>query len=264
MITDALYRALGRYPFVQRQFKRVVLRLPNRWRNVEHFGQTIRINPTELAGFWLYYEREYDDFIFRFLEPRLATYQRALDIGAHYGIYSVFFGARMRRVDAFEPVPAIAGQLRHNLAANQISSVTIHESCVGDRSGNVSFCLPSKRNEGLGRFALPGEPALPLTGVSLDDFFGGCLEQSCIVKIDIEGGEWLLIKGAKKVWDHPRLPQALLIEVHPENIRDFGGRVSDFKVQLENLGWTVKGLTPAGLVPVVDGSSIRFWWAVSQ
>jgi hypothetical protein len=61
------------------------------------------VDPSELHGFYLYYEREYDDYTFSFLGDRLAGFARALDIGANIGVCTSFLAARMDKVDAFEP-----------------------------------------------------------------------------------------------------------------------------------------------------------------
>jgi FkbM family methyltransferase len=264
MITDRLYRSFARAPILQKQLRRIVGRLPHRVREIEHFGQRLRIDPSELAGFYLYYEQEYDDFIFRFLEPKLASFDRALDIGAHYGIYSVFLGARMKRVDAFEPDKKTIRWLHGNLALNGLSTVTVHEKCIAQETGHVSFWTPPETNRGLARIATPGEASAPLASLSLDDFLGGSNRDSCLVKMDIEGGEWLALKGAQKVWNPPHAPTSLLIEVHPEQIEALGGTVDAFRNTLESMGFTVQGLTPQGLVPLSPATFVRFWWAVSR
>ncbi len=74
MLTDSIYRSLNSMPELQRQFKRVVLKLPHRQRLVHHFGQQLWVDPSEMHGFYLYYEREYDDYIFNFLSAQATKY----------------------------------------------------------------------------------------------------------------------------------------------------------------------------------------------
>ncbi|HVO32809.1 MAG TPA: FkbM family methyltransferase [Elusimicrobiota bacterium] len=263
-MTDWLYRSLRPWPWWQRQMKRALVRLPHRWREVTHFGQRLRVDPSELAGFWLYYEQDYDDYIFEFLAPRLARFERAIDVGAHYGIYSVFFGARMKRVDVFEANPSTARRLRANLALNGQANVRIHEVCLTNVDGQTNFYVPPKVNEGLGRVALPRESGVSVPAQRLDTFLGGAIAESCLIKLDIEGGEWLALEGSQRVLDHPRHPVALLIEVHPENIQAYGGSVPEFRRRLEAMGYCLRGLTPAGLVPLTADPWPRFWWGESQ
>src|SRR5437660_12787775 len=71
MITNTLYRSFARWPHAQKQVRRVLSRLPPRRRLVDHFGLHLLVDPTELSGYYLYYERAYDVEVFRFLDSRL-------------------------------------------------------------------------------------------------------------------------------------------------------------------------------------------------
>jgi len=122
MLTDAIFRALVAVPSLQRQFRKMVFRLPHRQRLVQHFGQELWVDPSELSGFYVYYERNYDDYIFQFLSARIAGFDRALDIGANIGIYTVFLAARIARIDAFEPEPLVLQRLTANLEQNGLAS----------------------------------------------------------------------------------------------------------------------------------------------
>jgi FkbM family methyltransferase len=262
MVTDSIYRALRRAPNVQRQFKRVLVRLPRRRRQVMRFGQRLWVDPAELHGFHLYYEREYDDYIFKFLENRLGSFARALDIGANIGVYTCFLASRMDKVDAFEPEIHVLPKLRANLQLNGLTKVRIHGACVAHISGKVHFQPPDKANEGIGRIAEGAGVEYP--SVSLNDFFGDSIGESCFIKMDIEGGEWLALQGAGRVLSHPRFPVSLLIEVHPEQIISLGGSVPGLKALLESMGFHVCALTPDGLQTLSAGLNSRFWWASSK
>ena len=262
MVTDTIYRALRRTPHIQRQFKRLVVRLPHRRRQVVHFGQRLWVDPSELHGFYLYYEREYDDYIFSFLGDRLAGFARALDIGANIGVYTSFLAARMDKVDAFEPEIRVLPKLRANLQLNGLTHVSIHATCVAHISGKVSFEPPDKANEGIGKI-VKGD-GIEYPSVSLDDFFGDSVGEPCFMKMDIEGGEWLALQGARRVLSYPKFPVSLLIEVHPEQITSLGGSVPGLKSLLQSMGFHVYALTPAGVQTLTAGLNARFWWASSN
>lgn len=261
MISDAVYASFRSMPFLQRQLRRVVRRLPHRMRQTEHLGQKLWIDPSELAGFYLYYECEYDDYIFEFLKSRMRRYDLAVDVGAHYGIYTVYFGAHAKRVIAFEPEPAIAFQLKRNVELNHLSNVTINESCVGKTSGMVQFLAASKANEGLGRIAPGNSQAQSRPCTTLDEVLGPSLQNSCLIKMDIEGGEWLALQGAQQVVKSSRFPLAILLEVHPGDIERVGGTVEALEKLLKDMGLKISALTPQGLMPLAAGNDFRFWWA---
>src|SRR4029077_7250514 len=114
MITDRLYRSLRPWMALHGLYARVVRRLPPRQRQVRHFGQTLVVDPTELSGFYLYYEREYDDDVFHFLSRRLPEFARAIDLGANTGVYTTFIARHCQRVDAFEPDKSLIVKLERN------------------------------------------------------------------------------------------------------------------------------------------------------
>ena len=113
MITDRFEyrRTLRPWAALQRLSTRVVRRLPHRQRLVRHFGQRLLVDPSELTGFYLYYEQEYDDGIFRFLARRLPTFAWAIDLGANIGVYTTFIAQYCNRVDAFEPDKHLVSKL---------------------------------------------------------------------------------------------------------------------------------------------------------
>lgn len=262
MVTDSIFKALRLSPNLQRQFKRALVRLPSRRRQVAHFGQRLWVDPTELHGFYLYYEQEYDNYIFSFLENRLATFARVLDIGANIGVYTSFFAARVSEVDAFEPEIGVVPKLRANLQLNGLTQVRIHCTCVANVSGKVNFQPPNKQNEGIGKIA-ERDTGIEYPCISLDDFFADSICDPCLIKLDIEGGEWLALQGARRVLSHPTNLLCLLIEVHPSEIASLGGSVPQLKSLLEGMGYYIYALTPAGLQPLPAGLNARFWWASS-
>jgi len=247
---------------MQRQFKRVVLRLPHRERLVRHFDHALVVDPVELHGFYLYYEREYDDYIFRFLLPRLGSFGRALDIGANIGIYTVFLAQHIPRVDAFEPEPSVLTRLRKNLSLNNVANVSVHETCVGLESGTVAFLEADERNQGIGRIASESADVEHRRCVSLDDFLHSSIDEPCLIKMDIEGAELLAIQGGRQAFANRSAPVSILIETHPAEIAQLGGTLERLAAGILELGLRVSALTPRGLEPL-DLASVqqRFWWA---
>lgn len=262
MLTDTIYRSMRPWKELQRQVKRVLVRLPHRQRMVTRFGQRICVDPSELHGFYLYYEREYDDYIFQFLDAHLSRYRRALDLGANIGVYTLFLAAHMDRVDAFEPEPLVLEKLRANLALNGVENVFIHETCVGNVSGIVGFEPPCRSNEGIGRVSADHVGASVRRCITLDDFFGGKVKEPCFIKMDIEGAEWLVLQAAEALF-WPKVPTAMLIEIHPGEIERLGGSAGQLRSCLETMGFRVRALTPEGL-QFLDGRDFRFWWATSH
>ena len=260
MVTDKLYRLLRFWPPAQRFFRRLVRRLPHRTRRVKHFGRDLLVDPSELHGFYLYYEQEYDDHIFRFLLERLPSFQWSIDLGANIGIYTTFLAFHCSKVDAFEPEEKVLPRLQQNLRINGICNVTVHESCVSDVIGEVRFVPPSPQNQGVGQI---GEVGVPVSSITLDEFLAKSMQLPLFVKMDIEGGEWLAVKGALQIFRSWKSPLSILIELHPAEIKKLGGTLPELQQLLEEqAGLTVQSLDAGELYPVNDSS--RFWWVTND
>jgi methyltransferase FkbM-like protein len=121
---------------------------------------------------------------------RLARGARTLlDVGAAEGMYSLYFLARsgVRRVVAFEPSDRRAGLLR-NLRLNGLEGdprFVLRTEFVGAADGPGTVCLDS----------LLGEVELP-----------------CVVKVDVEGAEADVLRGAAELLR--RGGTAWVIETH--------------------------------------------------
>jgi FkbM family methyltransferase len=226
---------------------------------VRHFGQRLLVDPSELSGFYLYYEQEYDDGVFRFLSNRLHSFAWAIDLGANIGVYTTFIARHCERVDAFEPDTHLLAKLERNLELNDIDNVTIRATCISDVTGTVHFEAPPSQNLGVGKIAKRGQsvPAL-----NLGDLLAVSERQSLFIKMDIEGAEWLAIKGAKDGLRSWNRPLAILMEIHPDDIKQYGGTVGGLRNLLEQIGLTVWSLESGELNPVSESS--RFWWVTNE
>lgn len=238
------------------------MRLPHRNRLVRRFDHALVVDPAELHGFYLYYEQEYDDYIFHFLLPRLASFRRALDIGANIGIYTVILAQHIPRVDAFEPEPSVLLRLRGNLSLNKITNVSVHETCVGLESGTVGFIESDERNQGTESIATGPINTEHRRCVGLDDFLHGSIDEPCLIKMDIEDAELLAIQGGQTAPTNRTAPVGLLIETHPAEIQQLGGTLNQLAARLQGLEFKANGLTPRGL-ELLDPMCVqqRFWWA---
>ena len=227
---------------------------------VDHFGLHLLVDPTELSGYYLYYERAYDVEVFRFLDSRLPYYQRVLDVGANIGVYTVFFAKRVPYVDAFEPVGEIADWLRENLALNEINNVRIHEVCISDSVGSAGFVPASQSNWGVGRISSrQGNRSLECS--TLDAFLNGEVNEPTLIKMDIEGAEWMAVKGASGTLKNRHARLDLLLEIHPEQIAEYGGSAARLAEMLRDAGLTLHAIEQSGLSELESTPTARFWFA---
>jgi FkbM family methyltransferase len=143
------------------------------------------------------------------------------DVGAHYGWMSLMaahYAGAAGRVVAFEPAPPLVETLRYHKRINRLKQMEIVVSAVCDiDSESVPFRLI---NDGLssGNSLVAHESEGRMTettarGVTLDTY---CLQHDLwpdVLKIDVEGAELLVLRGAAKVL--LRKAPKLIVALHP-------------------------------------------------
>ena len=156
-----------------------------------------------------------------------------VDVGANQGLFTLVATAINPevRVHAFEPNPSVNGLLRANIAANRLMDrVTVSPQVVSDQAGVVEFRVPESPYSAAGAMSAvslsPGGAVVGLPAVRLDDVLGD--EQLDVLKIDDEGAEARVIRGARKTLRRTR-PVVILEVLEPHDnagaerlLRDLG------------------------------------------
>jgi FkbM family methyltransferase len=131
-------------------------------------------------------------------------------------------------VFAFEPLPRNLEFLRRHLSLNRIDNATVIEAAVADRSGTVRFEEDASTSKG--RIAAQG--TLEVRSVALDELVAReRMPRPDLLKIDIEGGEFLALQGARRI----------LTESHPVIfLSTHSGKVhKECLAFLESLGYRI-------------------------
>jgi len=160
-----------------------------------------------LARYGLY-EVGVTETLWRLTEPG----DLAIDAGANIGLWSIPAARRVGptgEVHAFEPVPANMQRLTEHLRLNAIARVRCQQRALGDRNGETTFYVPSNGNSGAGGLASREgvQTAINTAIVTLDTY---CADEGIdridLLKVDVEGGETLVFRGATKVLASPTAP----------------------------------------------------------
>lgn len=120
------------------------------------------------------------------------------DIGANVGVYTLL-AARcvtgVGHVTAFEPFTANVTLLKRHIELNRVRNATVVEKAVSDGDGYFSFQPAESRGQGrLG----PGAEGTQVETVRLDSYWRSSSEDPDVVKMDIEGGEFNALLGARE------------------------------------------------------------------
>jgi len=160
---------------------------------------------------------------YRFFEPELARLddfvprgRSAVDVGVWWGPWTWWLARRVPKVDSFEANLDLVARLEPVLPAN----VTIHPVALSDHDGEADFWVPpgGAGTEGRGSLEGPGTSGdgwiqRAATTARLDDFELGDVG---FLKIDVEGHELPVLRGATKLIDSQRPNVLVEIELRPD------------------------------------------------
>jgi FkbM family methyltransferase len=173
--------------------------------------------------FYGYYDERFEASLFaELLDPGSTV----LDVGANFGYYSVVCADAVGptgAVHAFEPDPAAFELLTANADANGLADrIHVHRFAVGDHDGTVSYHLAEEAAfSGLtstGRSATRGVVEVRLR--SLDSFaVDHGIEQIDALKIDVEGHEAEVLRGARRLLQRSADP-LIMLEVTAKNLTE--------------------------------------------
>ena len=170
-----------------------------------------------------------------------------LDVGASIGGYTAVAAdlvAPSGHVYAFEPGPDNLTALRQRFDGN--GCVTVIAGAVSDRAGQETFHLdrtdPRRHSLASGNVGRAGE-IVTVSVVALDDYLG-LVARLDLVKIDAQGAELHILRGARRLLRRFRPP--VILELWPFGLRQLGGEPSAVLEELRDLGYETYRLSAKG------------------
>ncbi len=216
-------------------------------------GHRLFLDRTDSLG--LSKKKAYERFTTDFLSREVRPGEVVVDIGAHIGYYTLLFASltgSSGKVHAFEPSPENFSTLKKNIAANLIENVILNPKAVSDQSGRARLFL-SESNSGDHRIQSADETreSVEIETVKLDEYFQRLSDRVDWIKIDTQGADCAIIKGAEGLLKkNPHLK--LLTEFWPYGLKRFSVEPEDYLKLLEGHGF--KFFQPkkiaGGFVPV--------------
>lgn len=164
-----------------------------------------------------YIEHEYEPFSIEILKNYLPKKGVFVDVGAHYGYYSLVASRFCEAsVVAIEAVPTNFRILSKNLAKNKVLVLDAFNAAASDTSGQVDLHL-TEASDSAGLYDHPltkTTEVITQRSINLDESLSK-LAGIDFMKIDVEGHECAVLDGLKKtVKHHPNMK--LLIEFNPK------------------------------------------------
>ena len=204
---------------------------------------------------------------FEIIRRHLRAGDIVCDIGANKGgfVYWLSCWVGHGRVVAFEPQPQFAQRLTAVCRAMRLDNVTVEAKAVFSHSGAKDLFVPAGHSPGasLTHKAVEAESfaILSVPVVALDDYFDEN-DRVTLLKIDVEGAELGVLKGAERILRQ----HAPLLVFECENRHLAPGHVGEVFSWLERLGYEGSFICRDRLLPItkfdaaVHQSQISEWF----
>lgn len=143
-----------------------------------------------------------------------------IDVGAYTGLYTIIAASLGAQVFSFEPNPKVCERLNENIRLNQVQGVHLSEDAMSDVHGTLKFWIKDIPLTSAGQISDEGQQSVP---VRFLDMVVRNKTNISTIKIDVEGGELSVLKGARKILEQSRpivIVEALDSE-HEEELIDF-------------------------------------------
>lgn len=175
--------------------------------------KTLKIRKGPLSGLnWSlkisdhrYLSGDYETDSTLLLMSRIKKGDVVFDVGANAGYFTLLFSRLTSpdKVFAFEPLPENIDLLSLHLRINEAGPVTIFPYAVADKSGEIVFSdsgNPSANTYKTESSVFDPGSSIKVKAVSLDDMvFENSLPMPDFMKIDVEGAELDVLKGAARI-----------------------------------------------------------------
>ena len=185
----------------------------------------------------------------------------ALDVGANIGAYSILLGqwaGPSGRVFAFEPAPEPFDGLTRHIALNGLTN-TVHPipMAVGAEVATAQLLVAGTGGESRLASADDGGAMINVPVTTIDAF---CAERGLspdFIKVDVEGFELAVLKGARDTIRRRGRDLALFVEMHPSVWPMLGLSKDDILAELAAQSLSIVPLQPADDVWAVEGLCVR-------
>lgn len=186
------------------------------------------------------------------------------DVGANYAYYCERLSKLVGnngKVFAFEPIPFTHDVCKMILNKLNLTNVELFQKGVSDSSQTVEFSVPKLEFGGIsagqahiaGRtiddekkkdyYNFQSEEKISCEVVALDYFLGDKISNLSFIKIDIEGAEYMALKGMEKLIE--KFTPILLLEIQPTFLRGFNIDETGFRTYLtEKLNYNLYKFNP--------------------
>ncbi len=205
---------------------------------------------------WRRVQETYEPEFWRSLVGEINAGDVFVDVGGFIGLYSICLARRVGpsgKVYVFEPDTVNYSDLCEHVNLNGVSSVVkTFNSAVTDFDGLVSF-----------HGGASSESRIELSQSSTDRKIRCCkldsvftTERIAVVKIDVEGLEEYVLRGARNLLTSDQSPRSIYLEVHPFAWERTGTSSDSLLYSLESCGYRCFTLDGMAVTAITEYGSV--------
>ena len=219
---------------------------PGSWRSATRAGSRLRLDISDVVDHGVFFDMHEAgaQALLDLAQPGMSV----LDIGTNIGTTLLQLARRVGKsgsVQGFEPDPANFAKASRNLKLNAWADhARVANIALGGENGRLKMFQVNPKNRGMNRI-LPAsqaeQGAFPSVEVAvrvLDEFLEEAqITRVDLVKIDVEGFEMNVLRGAKRLLSEMR--PVLFIELDDRNLRDQNSSASELVALLQSNNYSV-------------------------
>jgi FkbM family methyltransferase len=219
----------------------------------EPSGLRLRCDLRDELSRVVYYRGSVDRALERWLVTWLGPSDLYVDVGAHIGsIVSLAASAigATGSIVAFEPSPDSLAKLHQAVRDSGRTNIEVRPEAIGAATGTAEILAPldhwahqTSRASLVPASGLGAGVRVPT--VTLDQVFGDDKRRIRLLKIDVEGHERSILRGARQLLTR-RSCDAVLMELNPGALAGAGATVDDLVADMDEAGYEPFKVEPDG------------------
>jgi FkbM family methyltransferase len=189
-----------------------------------------------------YHENIYEEFTADLVSNITKDGVCFIDVGAHYGFYSLLIGSdnKNSKIIAFEPVPETFSLLVKNVELNELKNIQVYNLAISDRDETKIFNI-TEASDSAGFYQHPLTSTIKtmeVKTIALDNFLKDLSGLPIVVKIDTEGHELHVLEGMRKIIEEVE-DVRLVVEFNPSCLTSGGSQPRSLLEKIDQLGFEI-------------------------
>ncbi len=221
---------------------------------ISNEGIKLMLTPNDASLMGIVYLGSMNPLETKLVKEKLKPGDTFFDIGAYIdGWHSLVAGGEvgeLGKVYSFEPHPKFYKRFARNLKLNKLNNIKLENLAVADKAGFMTFFPAESSSSFFRNFnSKPNrkKTSIKVKVITLDDYiFKNKIKKIDMIKIDVEGAEMLVLKGANRTLQRDDAPD-LLIEVVDSYLKDAGSSEKELIGYLRKFGYKAYTLDFSGL-----------------